>query len=156
MSYSASAVAVQTINPGETCIFTVTDVCNRGLIRPSVGNASFVLSGWLPNRYTNGCNCSSKTADYLVDFTANIAIPTGGTVSEISVGIAIDGVTIPGSNMKTTPAAVNQYFNIAKVINADVLRGCCQTISIRNTSDQPILMDNATIVISRPDLNVTY
>jgi hypothetical protein len=58
--------------------------------------------------------------------------------------------------MKVTPAAVEQSFNVAKIIDADILTGCCQSVAIRNTSDQPIVMDNAVIVISRPDLNVTY
>lgn len=156
MSYSAYAVAAQTINPGESAIFTVVDTCNRGFIRPSVGNSSFVLKGWIPNRYANGCPCRQKTADYLVDFSANISIPEGGTVGEISVGLTIDGITIPGSIMKVTPAAVEQAFNVAKIIDADILTGCCQSVAVRNTSDQPIVMDNAVIVISRPDLAVTY
>ena len=156
MSYSAFAVASQTINPGESAIFTIVDTCNRGFVRPSVGNSSFVLKGWVPSRYANGCQCRMKTADYLVEFSANISIPTGGTVGEISVGLTIDGNTIPGSIMKATPAAVEQSFNVAKNIDADILVGCCQSVAVRNTSDQPIVMDNAVIVISRPDLAVTY
>lgn len=156
MSYSASAVAAQTINPGESAVFTVTETCPRGFIRPSIGNSAFVLRGWVPNHYANGCPCRQRTADYLVDFSANISIPEGGTVGEISVGLTIDGVTIPGSIMKVTHAAVEQSFNVAKIIDADILTGCCQSVSVRNTSDQPIVMDNAVIVISRPDLAVTY
>lgn len=156
MSYSASAVAAQTINPGESAVFTIVDTCNRGFIRPSVGNSSFVLRGWVPSRYANGCPCKLKTADYLVEFSANISVPTGGTAEEISVGLTIDGTTIPGSIMKATPAAVEESFSVAKNIDADILLGCCQSVAVRNTSTQPIVMDNAVIVISRPDLAVTY
>lgn len=157
MNYSASAVADQTINPGETAIFTVVEqTTGRGLIRPSVGNSSFVLRGWVPNRSCNCGRCNDQTADYLVQFSANIAIPTGGTVGAISVAVTIDGITIPGSVMTVTPAAVEEFFNVAKVIDADILKGCCQTVAIRNTSDQPITMNNAFLVISRPDLNMTY
>jgi hypothetical protein len=156
MNYSASAVADQTINPGESVVFTVVDQTGRGLVRPSVGNSSFVLKGWNPSRSCNCGKCNNQTAEYLVQFTANIAIPTGGTAGAISTAITIDGITIPGSVMTVTPAAVDEFFNVAKIIDADILTGCCQSIAVRNTSDQPITMNNAFLVISRPDLNMTY
>lgn len=58
--------------------------------------------------------------------------------------------------MIVTPAAVNEYFNVSRAINVDVWRGCCETFTIRNTSSQPIQVQNANIIISRPDLTVTY
>ncbi len=150
-----SANAVQTVNPGESIIFTESPVpCNRGLIRHRDDTGSFLLSGYVP--YNGCCRCRQKdSANYLVDFGANIAIPTGGTVGPISVAIAIDGTTIPSSTMISTPAAVEEYFNISRAINAQIWRGCCETISVRNTSDQPILVQNANIIITRPDLVVT-
>lgn len=152
-----SANAVQTINPGETAIFTASpEPCQRGFIKHRDDTGSFLLSGWVPNRYNNGCPFNNKTANYLIDFGANIAIPEGGTVEEISVAIAVDGTTLPSSTMRVTPAAVNQYFNVSRAINCGIWRGCCQTVSVRNTSTQPILMENANIIFSRPDLAVTY
>lgn len=152
-----SANAVQTVNPGESIIFTESPVpCRRGFVRHRDGTGSFLLSGWLPSNYANGCPCRNKTANYLVDFGANIAIPTGGTVGEISVAISIDGSTVPASIMIVTPAAVEEYFNISRAINVDIWRGCCETVSIRNTSDQPILVQNSNVLFARPDLNVTY
>lgn len=149
-----SANAVQTVAPGETVIFTETPVpCRRGFVRHRDDTGNFLLSGYVPN---TGCNCCrDKSANYLVDFGANIAIPTGGTVGPISVAITIDGSTIPSSTMIVTPAAVEQYFNVSRAINAQIWRGCCETIAVRNTSDQPILVQNANIIFSRPDLNVT-
>lgn len=64
-------------------------------------------------------------------------------------------VTIPASTMEVTPAAVDQYFNVSREINANVWAGCCETVTVRNTSDQVIQMRNASIDISRPDLAVT-
>lgn len=149
-----TSVAVQTINPGESAVFTATTSrCRRGLVRHADGTSGFLLSGWLPN---NSCPCRrNDTAEYLVDFGANIAIPTGGTVGPISVALAIDGGTIPASTMIVTPAAVDQYFNIGRNISADIFDGCCQTVTVRNTSDQPILMQQANIRFTRPDLAVT-
>ncbi len=51
---------------------------------------------------------------------------------------------------------VGDFFNVSRAINAQVWRGCCETISVRNTSTQPILVQNANIILSRPDLAVTY
>lgn len=151
-----SANAVQTIAPGESVIFTATQVsCTRGFVRHRDESGDFLLSGWVPQRF-NCCPCMRQnSADYLVDFGANIAIPTGGTVGEISVAIAIDGTTDAPSTMRVTPAAVEQYFNVSTSVDIPIWSGCCQTVTIRNTSDQPILMQNANIRITRPDLYVS-
>lgn len=151
-----SANAVQVVNPGEAIVFTETPVpCNRGFVRHREGAGNFLLSGWVPNR---GCDCQRRgqSAQYLVDFGANISIPEGGTVGAISVAIQIDGATVPASTMEVTPAAVDEYFNVSRAVNVQVWRGCCETVSIVNTSDQPIQVRNANVIFSRPDLAVTY
>lgn len=145
----------QIVNPGETIIFTESPVpCTRGLVRHRDDTGNFLLVGYVPRQY--GCSCKrQKEAQYLVDFGANIAIPTGGTVGAISVAITIDGATLPASTMIVTPAAVEEFFNVSRAINAAVFGGCCESLAVRNTSDQPILVQNANIMISRPDLAVT-
>ena len=152
-----SANAQQTVNPGESIVFTDTPVpCTRGFIRHRDDTGNFLLSGYVPNNY--GCNCpccSTNAAIYLVDFGANIAVPTGETVGQISVAISIDGAIIPSSTMIVTPAAVEQFFNVSCAINAQIWKGCCETIQIKNTSDIPILVQNANVIFSRPDLAVT-
>lgn len=150
-----SNAALQTVNPGETVNFTENPVpCTRRLIRHRDDTGYFKLAGYVPRQY--GCPCRRQdSANYLVDFGANIAIPTGGTVGAISVAITIDGATIPASTMTVTPAAVEEFFNVSRAINASVFVGCCESIAVRNTSDQPILVQNANIIISRPDLAVT-
>lgn len=150
-----SSNQLQTVNPGETIIFTENPVpCTRGLIMHRDDTGTFLLKGYVPRQC--GCPCRrQRTANYLVDFGANIAIPEGGTVGAISVAITIDGATIPSSTMTVTPAAAEQFFNVSRAINAGVFAGCCESIAVRNTSDQPILVQNANIIISRPDLAVT-
>ena len=100
-----SANAQQVVNPGETVIFTETPVpCRRGLIRHRDDTGNFLLVGFVPKQF--GCRCNrQQEAQYLVDFGANIAIPTGGTVGAISLAITMDGATLPASNMIVTPAA---------------------------------------------------
>ena len=154
MGAEYSSNAVQTVNPNESVIFTSSPVpCNKGLVRHRDDTGNFLLAGKV---HRNACGTCPQSANYLVDFGANIAIPTGGTVGEISLAIVLDGVTIPTTEMIVTPAAVEQYFNVSDATIAQVWRGCCETLSVKNTSDQPILVQNANIIFSRPDLNVTY
>lgn len=144
------ANAVQTVNPGETIVFTeAPNPCRMGLIQHRDGSGNFLIKGLVSQRR---CGCKSRTATYLVDFGANIAIPDGGTVEAISVAITIDGAAIPSSSMIVTPAAVNEYFNVSRAINANIFAGCCESVSIRNTSSQPILVQNANVIFSRSDL----
>lgn len=154
-----TADAVQTVNPGEAVVFTTTVFpCTRGYVRNRPGTGNFLLSGQTPvTRNQNGCCCCrSDSAKYFIDCGANIAIPTGGTVGPISLALTIDGATIPASTMIVTPAAVEQYANVSRAIAIPVWRGCCQTVTLRNTSTQAILVQNANIVFTRPDLQVSY
>ena len=152
-----SANAVQTVNPGESRVFTNSPVpCRRGFVRWRDDSGAFNLSGWTPNR---GCGCScnrNRSAQYLCDFGANIAVPTGETVGEISVALALDGVTLTETTMRVTPAAVEEYFNVSRATMVPIWNNCCQTLTVRNTSEIPILVQNANIIFSRPDLAVTY
>ena len=138
-----SANAQQTVNPGETVIFTENPVPGRlGLVRHRDGTGIFLLKG------LSGCPCNPST-NYLVQFGANIAIPTGGTVGPISLALAIDGNTVPATQMTITPAAVEEFGNVAVSANVSVWCGCCENFSVRNISDQPILVQNANLIISR-------
>ena len=150
-----SSNVTQVVNPGEAIIFTESPVpCERGFVKHRDDTGSFLLSGWVPQYIGCGCN-RPNSANYLVDFGANIAIPATETVGPIQVSIAIDGATIGSSTMIVTPAAVEEYFNVSRAVNAQIWRGCCETISIRNTSTIPILVQNANVIITRPDLNIT-
>lgn len=137
-----SANAVQTVNPGETIVFTETPVpCNKGLVRHRDETGNFLLAG------RTSCSCK-RSVNYLVDFGANIAVPTGETVGPISVALSTDGATIPATQMEVTPAAVEEYFNVSRAANVQIWAGCCESFSIRNTSEIPILVQNANVVFS--------
>lgn len=151
-----TAAAVQTVNPGESVIFSEAPVpCRRGLVRHRDESGNFLLSGRPSVNVPCGCRCGCGPTSlvYPVAFGANIAVPTGGTAGEISLAIAIDGGTIPASEMIVTPAAVEQFFNVSRETSAEVWLGCCETVTVRNTSDQPILVSDANIVFGRPNYN---
>lgn len=153
-----SANAVQTVAPGESIVFTTTPVpCTRGFIRHREGSGNFLLSGWVPNQNRRRCCCNRvNQAQYLVDFGANISIPEDGTVGEISVAFSLDGSTLPDTTMTVTPAVVNEAFNVSRATNVGVWVGCCESLTIRNISDQTIQVENANVVFARPDLTLSY
>lgn len=86
-------------------------------------------------------------ANYEVAFHANIQIPEGGTIEEISLALAIDGDVDPSSTMIYVPAAVEEFGNVGADIIVSVPWICrCSSVSVRNTSTQDIEVQNANIV----------
>ena len=145
-----TSVAVQTVNPGEAIVFTDTaQDCPRGYILHRDDSGAFLMKGSDTGSCIRRCCCKPATVDYMVDFGANIAIPEGETVGPISVVFALDGNTLAGTEMEVTPAAVDQPFNISRAANVGIWKGCCQTLSIRNTSAIPIQVEAANIVFTK-------
>lgn len=145
-----TGVAVQTVNPGESIVFTENPVPSKGLILHRDDSGAFLMKG-IDNSVGSVCNCCGrpKTVNYMADFGANIAIPTGETVGEISVAFTLDGNTLTGTTMEVTPAAVEEFFNVSRAANVSIWKGCCQTLAIRNTSSIPILVENANLVLTK-------
>ena len=90
-----------------------------------------------------------KPGIYLITANLDIAIPTGGTVGAITAALAVDGEALPGSDMTSTPAAVNNFNNISTSHLVKVCFPCCVEISIINTSTQSILMQNVNLTVER-------
>ena len=146
-----TSVAVQTVNPGEAIVFTENSVpCTRGYVLHRNDSGAFLMKG-IDTGVSYGCGCcgSNRVVNYEVAFGANIAVPTGSAVDEISVAFALDGNTLAGTEMTVTPAAVEEYFNVSRETNVAIWKGCCQTLSIRNTSTVPILVQAANIVFEK-------
>lgn len=141
-----TAVAAQTVQPGQDVIFTEQSVPGlRDLVRHRDGSGNFLFSG----NVCGGCRCS-RSIVYPVDFGANVAIPEGGTVGPVSLALVIDGSVIPASTMTVTPAAAGDFFNISRQIGVEVWRGCCETVAVRNIGTEPIVVTQATIDIDAP------
>ena len=146
-----TSVAVQTVNPGEAIVFTEnSQPCMRGYILHREDSGAFLMKGIDTGSSRGyGCCCKPKVVDYMVDFGANIAVPTGETVGPIRVAFALDGNALAGTEMTVTPAAVEEYFNVSRAANVSIWKGCCQTLSIRNTGTIPILVQAANIVFAK-------
>ena len=149
MSAELSANAAQTVSANSGIIFTETPVpCANGLVYHRDGSSIVRLA----NRFfrQNIMSGWRRNSNYQVSFHANIAIPTGGTVEEISLAVAIDGEVDPSSTMIFTPAAVGDFGNVGAEVIVTVPFLCgCSSVSIRNTSNQAITVQNANLVIDR-------
>lgn len=134
-----TANALQTVELNQNVLFTDTPVCGSCSILHRDGSGLVNLRG-----ITNQCRARFKTF-----FSGNVAIPTGGTVGAISLAIALNGEAVGPTAMIVTPAAVEEFFNVSSAIYIDVPAGCCAQLSVRNTSDQAIDIQNANLIIER-------
>ena len=133
------ANAVQTVAANQNVYFTDTVACGGCSIVHREGSGLVTLRG-----LTNQCR-----ARYKVTFNANVAIPTGGTVGPISLAVAAEGEPLVYSTMISTPTAVENFNNIGTTVVIDVPRGCCYSIAIRNIGTDPIVAENANLIVER-------
>lgn len=152
MAAEYSANAVQLVLPNQPVIFTESPVpCNRGFIFHRDESGTFRLASLARRLFASSCCCRRLLeTQYRVEFHANIAVPTDGTVEPINLAIAIDGQVDPSSIMEFTPAAVDQYGNVSAGIIVSVPSVCgCETISVVNTGTTVtgINVRNANILI---------
>lgn len=134
-----TANAIQTVAVNQDILFTDDPVRGNNSIMHREGSGLVTLRGIT-------CQCKAR---FRIFFGANIAVPEGGTAGAISASIAIGGEAIPTSSMIVTPAAVDEYFNVSASLFIDVPAGCCTNISVKNTSDQAINVQNANIIVER-------
>ena len=119
--------AVQSVEVNQNILFTDTPVpCTQGRVIHREGSGIFTLRG-------NG----------------SLAFPSGGTVAPISVALAINGEAIPTDSAIVTPAAVGDYWHVSITSLVSVPRGCCYSVSFRNTSAAAINVQNAKLVVEK-------
>lgn len=131
--------SIQQITANNNAVFYETPVVSKPCIIHRDGSGLVTLRG-----ITNNC-----FARYNIFFCGNIAIPTGGTVTEISIAIAVNGEALGSATGTVTPAAVENFFNVAVAARVDVPKGCCVTISIKNINTQTIELSNANLIVER-------
>ena len=131
--------ALQTVAAGGNVTFTETPVRGGNCVVHREGAGVVTLRG-----LTDQCR-----ALYRVSFGGNIAIPTGGTVGEISLALAVEGEPLASATAIVTPAAVEEFSNVFTSIFVEAPRGCCVTVAVENTSDQAINVQNANLIVER-------
>lgn len=101
--------------------------CKKGYVFHQNGTGIVVLRGIV--------NCpTANYAQYELEFTGNISIPEGGTVTPIATAIVVSGGERQGSRSIYTPAAVDDYGNVTSRATVRVPRGCCFTASAEYVS----------------------
>lgn len=150
MSAEYSIITPQTVQPDQPAVFLDSPCpCAEGFIFKKSGGV-FLLANNAPATSACSCGCGCKriyTTNYEVEVHANIEIPTGGTVEEIQLALAVDGVVDPASVMSFTPAAVETAGNVGTSIIVSVPNICgCDSLAVVNASTQPITINNASLV----------
>lgn len=141
--------AVQVVALDNPILFTDSIPCNRGYVYHEDGTGIFILKGC-----TNNC-----FARYQVTFNGNIAIPTGGAITPISVSVSVLGEPRLTSRAIYTPAAVDEYGNVTSTALITVPKGCCFSVAVRyvdateadaaTVPTPSIEVQNANLVINR-------
>ena len=94
--------------------------CPNGNVMHESGSGIFVLRG-------NTNNCFAR---YVVEFTGNVAIPTGGAITPVATAIVVSGEQKVGSRSIYTPTVVDAYGNVTSRAVVTVPRGCCFALSV--------------------------
>lgn len=128
-----------TVAAGQNVPLTETSVSGGSCIVHREGAGIVTLRG-----QTNQCR-----ARYKVSFGGNIAIPTGGAVSPISIALSVSGEPLASATAIVTPAAVEDYFNVFTAVFIEVPRGCCVMVAVENTSTQAINVANSNLIAER-------
>ena len=138
--YITTADALVALNG--TIPFNVVSIpCNTGNVVPIV-EGILNLKGNTPNRF----------ARYEVSLQGNVQIPTGGAVTPIALGIALNGAVIPESVAIITPQAVEEYEHINISIPVTVPSGCCLSVSgvyVDGTEDDAATTPTPSVQIRR-------
>ena len=156
MSAEYSIVTPQTVAPNQPAVFLDAPCpCREGLIFKKSGGVFLLASNAPDNACSCGCGCRRiYTTNYEVEVHANIEIPTGGTVEEIRLALAVDGVIDPASIMSYTPAAVETAGNVGTSIIVSVPSICgCDSVALVNASTQDITINNASLVVDYAGVN---
>lgn len=143
---SVESVALNTAIP-----FIDSIRCNKGYVYHQSGTGIFVLRGVV----NNSCGCFAR---YEVEFTGNISIPEGGTVTPIATAIVVSGEQRVGSRSIFTPTAVDEYGNVTSRAVVDVPKGCCFTVSVEyvnGTVDDPATVPTPLINVIDGSLSIT-
>lgn len=128
-------VAAQSVAANAVVVFGSTRIRTGCTTRHEQGSGRFTLL---------------RPGVYAVSFSANVGIPTGGTVVPVILNIVQDGEAIAGSRMVYTPATAGIVSNVATTVLVRVFETCCcSSISVRNDSGATITLQDANLTLTR-------
>ena len=115
------ANSIQNVALDNPIVFTASIPCTKGYVYHEDETGIFILKGCTPNCF----------ARYQVTYNGNIAIPTGGAITPISLAITVNGEARPTSRAIYTPTVVDTFGNVTSTAIITVPKGCCFSVSIR-------------------------
>lgn len=131
----------QNVALNNTVPFDIVSIpCNKGCVIPITTGVVNLRSG------------TNQQARYDVSVQANVAIPEGGAVTPIALGITINGVVVPDSVAIVTPTAVEDVWHINTSTTITVPCGCCLSVSavyVDATEDDATVTPTPSIFIRR-------
>lgn len=134
-----TANALQAVEANQNVLFTDTAIAGSCSIIHRDGSGLVTLRG-----ITSQCR-----ARFRVTFGGNVGLPTGGTLGPVSLAIAVNGEPVATTTMISTPAALEELNNVFSSIFLDVPAGCCSQVSVKNTTNQSIDVQNANLIVER-------
>lgn len=136
--------ATQFVKPGGVIQFTEANIV--GWTNAIHRDGSGVIT--LPSI---GCGCGRT--GYKATFGANITFPTTPPTGEtaatapISLAIAIEGEPDATTEMVAVPATAGDLVNVSRSALITTVGGCCASVSIENTSNGTIEVQNPSLII---------
>lgn len=124
------------VESGQSLVFTGLNSVSKGCLACN--------GGWLFAPHASGVFRIMKGGRYLVSFTAQV---TGTTAAELSIND--NGVSIPGTAIAETLAAAADFAMVSAVAEISVPACVPSVITVTNTSDAPVTINAASLVIQR-------
>lgn len=134
-----TANAIQTVEVNNDVMFSDTAVPGCPSIIHREGSGLVTLRGI-------GRQCRAR---FHIHFGANIAVLLGQAAGPISLDISINGEPFQTTKMIVSPTNPDRYNNVSTSAFIDVPVGCCTTIAVKNTSNIPISVQNANLIVER-------
>lgn len=135
-----TANALQTVAAGSNVVFTNTAVSGSQCMLHREGSGLVTLRG-----ITNQCR-----ARFRVTFGCNVALPADTTpITPISLAIALNGEPVAETTMISSPATAATYNGVGRNLFLDIPAGCCSQLSVENTSETVVSIQNASLIVER-------
>lgn len=130
---------VQTVEANNSIPFQTALSAGSSSIMWRVGSGIVTLRGIGPQ----------LRARFRVSYYGNVALSTGAEVEPIEIAILVSGEGISSSRSVSTPAAVQEFNNVAASTFIDVPAGCCTNITIGNIGTTSIDVENLNLIVER-------
>lgn len=101
----------------------------------------------IPHRSGSGLFTLRGGHKYRVRFGANVSAAEATTASTLA--IAVNGETIPGTQMVTTSVAAGDLGNVSSEVIICVPKCCCYQLSIQNAGAQAATVQNSNLIIDK-------